>query len=259
MSRKIPQNCAKPMLTPFMVFAGENRQRIWEKYQNANHTVLGKAIVDEWEALSTADRSKYEEISYEDAARRDRARMIINAESERKFGVKKKKKKDPNAPKAPSVPYMFFFKEMRPYIKAQHLSASFGELGKLIGAAWRNLPEEEKQRFNRKAEEDKMRYHEEMIKYENESRRDDPNSAVLNTSQVLSNPNSSSGVLNEGVSSEFAHSSALGMNQLSNPPSQSIAQMNSLPSNAPLVSSISMDSSNANPSSSRIDDSIKSI
>ncbi|KNB45591.1 hypothetical protein JH06_1807 [Blastocystis sp. subtype 4] len=64
---------------------------------------------------------------------------------EKRNGPKKKKKRDPRAPRAAAVPYTFFFKEFRPQFKAQNRDASIGESSLLLGAAWRNLPEEEKQ------------------------------------------------------------------------------------------------------------------
>jgi len=78
---------------------------------------------------------------------------------------RKKKKKDVNAPKKPSSGFMWFSKETRPKIKEKNPAATFGELGKLIGEAWRAMSEDDKKPFMKKAEEDKERYKAEMANY----------------------------------------------------------------------------------------------
>jgi len=78
---------------------------------------------------------------------------------------RKKKKKDVNAPKKPSSGFMWFSKETRPKIKEKNPSASFGDLGKLIGAEWRAMSDEQKTPFLKQAEVDKERYKADMANY----------------------------------------------------------------------------------------------
>jgi len=78
---------------------------------------------------------------------------------------RKKKKKDVNAPKKPSSGFMWFSKERRPKIKEENPTATFGDLGRLIGEAWRGMSEEDKKPFLKKAEVDKERYKEQMANY----------------------------------------------------------------------------------------------
>ncbi|KAL2914143.1 Non-histone chromosomal protein 6 [Polyrhizophydium stewartii] len=77
-----------------------------------------------------------------------------------------KTRKDPDAPKKPLSAFMIFSKENRPRIKEENPDASFGEIGKLLGAAWRELSEKEKQVYNDKADEDKARYDQEVASYQ---------------------------------------------------------------------------------------------
>ena len=90
--------------------------------------------------------------------------------SEDEGASKKKKgkqgaKKDPNAPKRALSAFMFFSQEMRPKVKEENAEASFGELGKLIGVAWKNVSEEEKKKYEDMNKEDKERYDKEMAAY----------------------------------------------------------------------------------------------
>ena len=55
-----------------------------------------------------------------------------------------KGKKDPKAPKRALSAYMFFSQDWRERIKAENPTAGFGEVGKLLGAKWKELDDEEK-------------------------------------------------------------------------------------------------------------------
>ena len=86
------------------------------------------------------------------------------------------------------MPLLGISKEFRSQVKAQNQGASFSEsrrwhlflniVGRILGAAWRNLSEEDRQVcfmfsfehqvYNRMAEEDKIRYQEEMLLYQKE-------------------------------------------------------------------------------------------
>lgn len=55
-----------------------------------------------------------------------------------------KAKKDPKAPKRALSAYMFFSQDWRERVKAENPDAGFGEIGKLLGARWKELSDEEK-------------------------------------------------------------------------------------------------------------------
>ncbi|KAF7727452.1 Non-histone chromosomal protein 6 [Apophysomyces ossiformis] len=74
---------------------------------------------------------------------------------------KKKRAKDPNAPKRGLSAYMFFSQENRQKVKDENKDASFGTIGKILGEKWKNMSDEEKKPYIEKAEADKKRYEEE--------------------------------------------------------------------------------------------------
>lgn len=80
-------------------------------------------------------------------------------------GKGKKEKKDPLAPKKGLSPFMIFNKENREKVKTTNPTATFGEIGKLIGTAWRALNEKQKAVYVQKAEADKARYVNESAAY----------------------------------------------------------------------------------------------
>jgi hypothetical protein len=52
--------------------------------------------------------------------------------------------KDPNAPKKNVAAYMFFCKATREEIKKEDDKLSFGEIGKILGARWKEADEKDK-------------------------------------------------------------------------------------------------------------------
>jgi len=79
----------------------------------------------------------------------------------------RKGKKDPKAPKRALSAYMFFSQDWRERIKAENPDAGFGELGKLLGAKWKELDEEEKKPYLEQAAQDKIRADDEKNAYDN--------------------------------------------------------------------------------------------
>ena len=60
------------------------------------------------------------------------------------YTKKKPAKKDSKGPKRPLSAYMFFSQDWRERVKAENPDASLGEIGKLLGARWKELDDEEK-------------------------------------------------------------------------------------------------------------------
>ncbi|KAJ1915381.1 Non-histone chromosomal protein 6 [Tieghemiomyces parasiticus] len=90
------------------------------------------------------------------------------ASSRNAKGVEKKKKrtkKDPNAPKRALSAYMFYSQSARESVKQNNPEATFGELGKLLGAQWKEMTPAQKAPFDRQAEADKVRYEKEKAAY----------------------------------------------------------------------------------------------
>ncbi len=77
----------------------------------------------------------------------------------------KKAKKDPNAPKRGQSSFMFFSNEVRSKVKAENPELSFGELGKRIGEMFKALTPGQKEKYEKLASNDKLRYQDAMKAY----------------------------------------------------------------------------------------------
>jgi len=81
---------------------------------------------------------------------------------------KKKKKKDPNAPKRNQSSFFLYSNATRNDVKAANPEAKFGEIAQIISRHFKALPEEEREYWNEKAAQDKVRYQREMAIYRGE-------------------------------------------------------------------------------------------
>lgn len=79
---------------------------------------------------------------------------------------KKRRTKDPDAPKRPLGPYFFYFKENNTKIKNENPELNQKAVVARIAANWKLLTEEEKQPFVNQSKQDKLRYVQEKQVYE---------------------------------------------------------------------------------------------
>jgi len=79
-------------------------------------------------------------------------------------------KKDPKAPKRALSAYMFFSQDWRERIKTENPEAGFGEVGKLLGAKWKEMSDEDKKPYIDQAAKDKERADEEKAAYDNKQK-----------------------------------------------------------------------------------------
>jgi hypothetical protein len=100
-------------------------------------------------------------------------------------GKGKKEKKDPLAPKKGLSSYMFFFKENRERIKSENPDAEFGEIGKLIGAEWKALEEDQKAVYEKKSQQDKKRYENDMTEYAEGESEEKPKASKKTKAKVV--------------------------------------------------------------------------
>lgn len=64
---------------------------------------------------------------------------------EKEDGKKKKPKKDPDAPKGALSSFIIFGNENRARLKDENPTASFQDLGRIIGEKWKAMTKEEQQ------------------------------------------------------------------------------------------------------------------
>ncbi|GJN68538.1 HMG box-containing protein [Purpureocillium lilacinum] len=83
--------------------------------------------------------------------------------------VKRRGKKDPNAPKRGLSAYMFFANEQRENVREENPGITFGQVGKLLGERWKALNDKQRAPYEAKAAADKKRYEDEKQAYNAEA------------------------------------------------------------------------------------------
>ncbi|KAJ3138170.1 Non-histone chromosomal protein 6 [Physocladia obscura] len=78
---------------------------------------------------------------------------------------KARAKKDKDAPKKALSAYLLFANANRARIRADNPDASFGEIGKILGAEWKDISETDKQKYVALQEKEKERYAKDMKNY----------------------------------------------------------------------------------------------
>jgi hypothetical protein len=88
----------------------------------------------------------------------------------KKNNVNKKKFKDPNMPKKPMTPFIFFNKENIDEYKRKNPNEKVyvTKIVKKSGEDWKKLKENEKEKYIKMFDKDKKRYEKEIIKYNKE-------------------------------------------------------------------------------------------
>lgn len=90
---------------------------------------------------------------------------VVEALNQDELSKKRKRKKDPNAPKKPKTSYNYFFIEERKRLADKHPTKKSNEIVKMVSANWNDLSEDDKQEYIKKHTVDQRRYSDEMSDY----------------------------------------------------------------------------------------------
>lgn len=109
-----------------------------------------------------------EEVSGDESEEEVEEEVVIAAPKAKRSRKTKngKDKKDPNKPKRNLSSFFLFSKANRAILKKENPDLSFGDLTKLVSKTFKELDDDDKEIWDKKAAEDKVRYLEEMKNYE---------------------------------------------------------------------------------------------
>lgn len=80
-----------------------------------------------------------------------------------------KKQATEGAPKRPSSAYFLWSQQNRPQFKSQYPDAKVTELAQIMGASWKQLPEEQKANYQQEAARAKKQYGEEASQFKEQN------------------------------------------------------------------------------------------
>ena len=166
--RKKDPNAPKRAQTAFLLFSNKQRSKVQEANPDAKFGDIAKLIGKAFKELTDEERKEYDDVAQADKERYKKEMEDYSPPSDLSDDAGKKrgkKKKDPNAPKGAMTAYFLFANEQRDKIKESNPDASFSEIGKLLGKAYKEISEEDKKRYGVMAAEDKQRAKRELAEY----------------------------------------------------------------------------------------------
>ena len=168
-------NAPAGKMSAYTFFMADHRNDLRNNNPEASFSDISKMIGQKWRTLDPKEKAKYDEKAVNDKIRFTKAmeeykvngRSASHDEGEAMGSNKKRKKdKDPNAPKSARNRYVLFCSEMRSKIKAENPGLDGKELNAKVNEAYSNLSPDDVDKYDKMAEADKKRFSEEMKEYE---------------------------------------------------------------------------------------------
>lgn len=155
----------KGRMSAYTFFVQTCREEHRKKHpnENVNFTEFSKKCAERWKQMTDKEKKRFADMAEKDKQRYDREMSnYVPAAGE---GGRKKRKKDPNAPKRPLSAFFLYCADERAAIKAAHPTHSVGEVAKELGEKWNKVSPEVKAKYEAKAAGDKGRYEKQMAEY----------------------------------------------------------------------------------------------
>jgi hypothetical protein len=175
----------KKTKSAYLFFCEDKRPQVKKENPEAKAVEVLKILGAMWKALSDKKKEKYQAMSAQDKERYAKAKEDYKRPSDEELAeleINQKKKrgrksssepKDPNAPKGARTAYMFYGIKNREALKEEMGDVKGTEVTKELGVRWKALDEKKKAKYVKMAEEDKLRYKEEMKAYKAEDKAED--------------------------------------------------------------------------------------
>lgn len=160
---KAVRTAPKRPRTAFILFMSENRDQIKKANPGVPITQISVIGGEQWKSLKPAAKVKYEKASEADKERYAKEMSTYVPDPNEK--KKKRKAKDPNAPKRARSAYLYYVNANLDKTRTQHPNFKMTEVMAKLGEQWKALPDKDKKPFEAMAVKDKTRYETETAKY----------------------------------------------------------------------------------------------
>ena len=141
-------------------------------------TEFSKECSAKWKTIAPKDKKMFEDMAKKDKVRYDREMKSYVPTGD--DGKRKRKTKDPNAPKRATTGFFFFCQDERPAIRAANPSWTIGLVAKELGRKWETC--KNKPKYDVLAKKDKLRYEKEMAAYNAGAKKAKSSAAAVESS-----------------------------------------------------------------------------
>lgn len=161
--KKKDPNAPKRPSSSYILFCGEKRDDVKKANPKMSATEITSRLGEMWKSVSEKERKRFEEASAKDKVRyeKEMENYTPPADSESSGDEKPKRgraKKEREGPKRPLTAYMYFCKENRDAVKADHPDMNGTAVTSELGARWNALSDSAKAPYEAKQAADKSRY-----------------------------------------------------------------------------------------------------
>lgn len=147
----------------FFVQTCRDEHRRWYPEENVNFTEFSKKCSARWKLMTDEQKSRFVEMSNGDKHRYESEMARYNPPSGE--CSRKRKKRDPLAPKRPLSAFFLFCQEERPKVREERPNASISEIAKVMGEKWSKIDAERKKSYEEEAIRAKASYDKEAAAY----------------------------------------------------------------------------------------------
>lgn len=173
MPKKDP-NKPRGRMTGYAYFVQTCRDEHRKKHPNEQvvFAEFSRKCAKRWKEMVDNEKCTFSDMSDKDKIRYEAEMKNYNPPAGE--GKRKKKKKDPNAPKRPQSAFFLFCADRRALVKAEHPSYTVGDIARDLGKKWSETKPDVKATYAKQGEKEKEKYNKKMAVYRAEQEKCGP-------------------------------------------------------------------------------------
>jgi high mobility group protein B1 len=159
-------NKPRGRMSAYAFFVQTCREEHKKKHPNENvvFAEFSKKCAERWKTMSDKEKQRFHLLADKDRKRYE-SEMSNYKPPKGEKGKKRKRAKDPNAPKRALSAFFWFCNDERPKVKVILPDSSVGEVAKELGRRWQDVDPQVKSKYEALAAKDKARYEKEIKAY----------------------------------------------------------------------------------------------
>lgn len=164
-------------MSAYAFFVQTCREEHKKKHPNENvvFSEFSKKCAERWKTMVDKEKKRFHDMAEKDKKRYEQEMANYKPQKgEKTKGKKRKRSKDPNAPKRSLSAFFWFCQDERPKVKEQNNDLSVGEIAKELGRQWNEVSDEVKSKYEALAAKDKARYEKEVKAYKGKKAKGSP-------------------------------------------------------------------------------------
>jgi len=179
----------KGRMTAYAYFVQTCRDEHKKKHPNENvvFAEFSKKCAERWKMMNDKEKQRFQALAEKDKKRYDNEMRDYVPPKNAK---KRKRTKDPNAPKRALSAFFWFCNDERPKVRAEQPESSVGDIAKELGKRWGVVTPEQKKKYEQLATKDKARYEKESTAYKKKAKTSTTTSTSSKAKKAAPQPES---------------------------------------------------------------------